>query len=261
MSKNTEKTVKKESEETKTENTKLYVGNISYATTNESLKETFEEYGEVVEANVVMRGTRSLGFGFVEFKTIEECEKAIEALHDTELDERKIVVEISQNKERKKPQYRRNENYNSNYNNRYYNDYNDYNDYNSYDYGYQGYNNYYGGGYNNSYRPNYRRRRNFNQEERKLSETTVYVTNIPFQTTDEELKEAFSDYNPKSARVVMTKFGRSRGFGFVDFEKEKDRDSALEMNEREMGERTIYVKVAYEQPKREEEEENEKEEK
>ncbi|KAJ3427606.1 nucleic acid binding protein [Anaeramoeba flamelloides] len=257
MSKNTEKTVKKESEETKTENTKLYVGNISYSTTNENLQESFEEYGEVVEANVVMRGNRSLGFGFVEFKTIEECEKAIEGLHDTELEGRKIVVEISQNKTRKKPQYRRNENYNSNYNNRYYNDYNSYN---NYDYGYQGYNDYYGGGYNNSYRPNYRRRRNYNQEERKLSETTVYVTNVPFQTTDEELKEAFSEYNPKSARVVMTKFGRSRGFGFVDFENEKDRDSALEMNEQEMGERTIYVKVAYEQPKREEEEENEKEE-
>ncbi|KAJ6232472.1 nucleic acid binding protein [Anaeramoeba flamelloides] len=256
MSKNKE--TKKETEETQTENKKLYVGKISYSTTNEDLQELFETYGTVVEANVVMRGNRSLGFGFVEFETVEECEKAIEGLHETEQDGRQIVVELSQqNKTRKKPQYRRNyNNYNSNYNNRYYNDYNDYN---SYDYGYEGYNDYYGGRYNNSYRPNYRRRKNYNQEERKLSETTVYVTNIPFQTTDEELTEAFSEYNPKSSRVVMTKFGRSRGFGFVEFENQEDRDKALEMNEKEMGERTIYVKVAYEQPKREEEEEEKEE--
>ncbi|KAJ3442119.1 nucleic acid binding protein [Anaeramoeba flamelloides] len=255
MSKNKE--TKKETEETQTENKKLYVGNISYSTTNEDLQELFETYGTVVEANVVVRGTRSLGFGFVEFETVEECEKAIEGLHDTEQEGRQIVVEISQqNKTRKKPQYRRNNNYN--YNNRYYNDYNDYN---SYGYGYQGYDNdYYGGGYNNSYRSNYRRRRNFNQEERKLSETTVYVTNIPFETTDEELTEAFSEYNPKSSRVVMTKFGRSRGFGFVEFENQEDRDKALDMNEQEMGERTIYVKVAYEQPKRDEKEEEKEEE-
>ncbi|KAJ3441139.1 nucleic acid binding protein [Anaeramoeba flamelloides] len=256
MSKNKE--TKKETEETQTENKKLYVGKISYSTTNEDLQELFETYGTVVEANVVMRGNRSLGFGFVEFETVEECEKAIEGLHETEQDGRQIVVELSQqNKTRKKPQYRRNyNNYNSNYNNRYYNDYNGYN---SYDYGYEGYNDYYGGRYNNSYRPNYRRRKNYNQEERKLSETTVYVTNIPFQTTDEELTEAFSEYNPKSSRVVMTKFGRSRGFGFVEFENQEDRDKALEMNEKEMGERTIYVKVAYEQPKREEEEEEKEE--
>ncbi|KAJ3439268.1 nucleic acid binding protein [Anaeramoeba flamelloides] len=252
MSKNKE--TKKETKETKTENKKLYVGNISYSTTNEDLQELFETYGTIVEANVVMRGTRSLGFGFVEFETVEECKKAIEGLHETEQEGRQIVVEISeQNKTRKKPQPRRNYN---NYENSYYNDYNDYN---SYDYGYQGYNNYYGGRYNNSYRSNYRRRRNYNQEERKLSETTVYVTNVPFQTTDEELKEAFSNYNAKSARVVMTKFGRSRGFGFVEFENQEDRDSALEMNEQELGERTIYVKVAYEQPKREEEEKEKEE--
>ncbi|KAJ6242166.1 nucleic acid binding protein [Anaeramoeba flamelloides] len=258
MSKNKETKETKETKKETEENKKVYVGNISYQTTNESLQELFETYGTVVEANVVMRGTRSLGFGFVEFETVEECKKAIEGLHETEQEGRQIVVEISeQNKTRKKPQPRRN--YNNYNNDNYYNDYNGYNDYNNYNYGYQGYNNYYGGGYNNSYRSNFRRRRNFNQEERKLSETTVYVTNIPFQTTDEELKEAFSNYDPKSARVVMTKFGRSRGFGFVEFESEEDRDKALEMNEQEMGERTIYVKVAYEQPKREEEEKEKEE--
>ncbi|KAJ6242238.1 nucleic acid binding protein [Anaeramoeba flamelloides] len=270
------------------ENKKLYVGNVSFSSTNESLTKAFEAFGKVVEAIIVMRGNRSLGFGFVEMETVEECKKAIEGLHETELDGRQIVVEFSQ--QQKKPRqnyyrkYRQFDNFNYNYGLNYGTNYPtnyatnfapnyalnyattyipNYDQTYLPNYAYQyNYGGQYFGGYNTryNYNPNYRshrQRKKIDESERTLSKTTLFVTNIPFVTTDEELKIAFTNYNPKSARVVVTKNGRSRGFGFVEFENEEDRDKALEINEKELGGRTIYAKVAFELNKKEEETEKE----
>jgi len=76
------------------ENTKLYVGNISYSLNDATLKETFESYGEVVSAKIIMdRETRrSKGFGFVEMATREGAEAAISALNGTEVGGRELTV-------------------------------------------------------------------------------------------------------------------------------------------------------------------------
>ena len=66
----------------------LYVGNISYSVTSEDLRELFSNHGKVKEAKVI--GDR--GFGFVEMETVEEAEKAIDALNETELDGRTIRI-------------------------------------------------------------------------------------------------------------------------------------------------------------------------
>lgn len=73
---------------------KLYVGSLSYNTTNESLKSAFEEAGAVESATVIMdRETgRSRGFGFVEMATDEDAKKAIDMLNGKELDGRAIIV-------------------------------------------------------------------------------------------------------------------------------------------------------------------------
>ncbi len=73
---------------------KLYVGSLSYDTTDESLKEAFSRAGTVESANVItdkMSG-RSRGFGFVEMATDEEAQKAIETLNGQEVDGRKVTV-------------------------------------------------------------------------------------------------------------------------------------------------------------------------
>ena len=73
---------------------KLYVGSLSYDTTDESLKEAFSRAGTVESANVItdkMSG-RSRGFGFVEMATDEEAQKAIEMLNGVEVDGRKVTV-------------------------------------------------------------------------------------------------------------------------------------------------------------------------
>jgi RNA recognition motif-containing protein len=60
--------------------TKVYVGNLSFDASEESLKELFSQAGEVVSANIITDkfSGRSKGFGFVEFKTEEETKAAIE---------------------------------------------------------------------------------------------------------------------------------------------------------------------------------------
>jgi len=73
---------------------KLYVGSLSYSSTDDSLKAAFEAAGTVTSANVIMdkMSGRSRGFGFVEMSTDEEAAKAIEMLNGKEIDGRAVVV-------------------------------------------------------------------------------------------------------------------------------------------------------------------------
>lgn len=74
--------------------TKLYVGGLSYDTSDESLREAFAQAGEVTSATVIrdrMTG-RSRGFGFVEMATDEGAQTAIRELNGTVLDGRTVTV-------------------------------------------------------------------------------------------------------------------------------------------------------------------------
>jgi RNA recognition motif-containing protein len=80
----------------------LYVGNLSFKTTDASLKEAFQAHGQIESARVVMdRDTgSSKGFGFVEMPNREEAMAAIKALNGVELEDRNINV----NEARPKPE-------------------------------------------------------------------------------------------------------------------------------------------------------------
>lgn len=73
---------------------KLYVGGLSWGTTEETLQSTFEQYGEVQEAKIITdRETgRSRGFGFVTFADAGSADEAINGLNGTELDGRYLNV-------------------------------------------------------------------------------------------------------------------------------------------------------------------------
>jgi RNA recognition motif-containing protein len=73
---------------------KLFVGGLSFSTTDEGLRGAFARFGAVASAQVV-RGPdgRSRGFGFVEMTSAEEAERAISALNGSSLDGRTIRVE------------------------------------------------------------------------------------------------------------------------------------------------------------------------
>ena len=72
----------------------IYVGNLSYRTTEAELKEAFAQFGEVRRATIVKdRETdRSKGFGFVEMDDANEGQKAIDALNEKELGGRTLRV-------------------------------------------------------------------------------------------------------------------------------------------------------------------------
>lgn len=72
----------------------IYVGNMSYSTTQERLEELFEDYGEVTSVNVITdRATgRPRGFAFVEMATEEAARAAIGALDGQDLDGRTLTV-------------------------------------------------------------------------------------------------------------------------------------------------------------------------
>ncbi len=72
----------------------IYVGNLSFDTTEDSLRQVFSQHGEVSSARIISdRETgRSRGFGFVEMPSDDEGQAAIAALNNTDLDGRTLTV-------------------------------------------------------------------------------------------------------------------------------------------------------------------------
>lgn len=79
----------------------LFVGSLSFSTTDEGLKAHFEQIGEVASARVVRErdSNRSKGFGFVEFTDESNNQVAVDKLNGQELDGRPINVSLARPKE------------------------------------------------------------------------------------------------------------------------------------------------------------------
>src|SRR5437763_12770044 len=82
-------------------NNKLYVGNLSFNTTENDLQDAFAAHGTVVEANLMTDRVsgRPRGFGFVTMSTPEEAEAAISALNGKEIDGRALTVNVAKPRE------------------------------------------------------------------------------------------------------------------------------------------------------------------
>ncbi|MDB6151280.1 MAG: hypothetical protein JWQ44_2728 [Chthoniobacter sp.] len=87
--------------------TKLYVGNLSYETTESDLQELFNGVGIVQTAEIVTHkhNDRSKGFGFVAMATVDEAQRAVTELHDREFMGRKLIVNGAKASDRE-PDYR-----------------------------------------------------------------------------------------------------------------------------------------------------------
>ena len=79
---------------------RIYIGNLSYTTTEERLSELFSEFGEVVSATIIKdRDTsQSKGFGFVELSDEADSEGAISRLSGKEVDGRRVRVNYAEEK-------------------------------------------------------------------------------------------------------------------------------------------------------------------
>ena len=84
---------------------KLFVGNLSFNTTENDLQDAFAAHGTVTETNLMMdrETNRPRGFGFVTMSSTEEAQKAIEGLNGRELDGRALTVNVAKPREERAP--------------------------------------------------------------------------------------------------------------------------------------------------------------
>ncbi|MCY4471572.1 MAG: hypothetical protein OXC07_01955 [Kistimonas sp.] len=79
-----------------------------------------------------------------------------------------------------------------------------------------------------------------------MSGKKLFVANLDYSTTQQELEQKFSEHGPiREAKIIKDGQERSRGYGFVTFEQEKDAKAALDkMNASKIGQRIINVDFA-----------------
>lgn len=246
--------------------TKVFVGNLSFKTTEADLRKEFEVAGKVESANVITRGARSLGYGFVEMGSLEEANKSVELLHKKLVDQREINVEVARPREDKpapapkqprQPQQAGDAAVGSP---------------NA------------AAGEGRPRARNSRRGRGRgparnpadgsaspsqagavtgearppraprapraprpprSDQPRTPSKNTLYVSNLPFSVDDAKLSEIFAGLNIKQAHVVRKPNERSKGFGFVEFNNEEDQVKALNaIGKKTVEGRELTVKIA-----------------
>ena len=79
----------------------------------------------------------------------------------------------------------------------------------------------------------------------------IFVGNLPWETTEDQLKEFFAPMGEVAEVVIITRNGRSRGFGFVEMPNEEEAKKAIkELNGKELGGRKLVVNEA--RPKKQE---------
>lgn len=81
----------------------------------------------------------------------------------------------------------------------------------------------------------------------------MYVSNLSFHTTEEDLNNLFSQYGAVSSAKIITdrETGRSRGFGFVEMASDEESNKAMSaLNNKEIEGRSMSVSIAKEKPKR-----------
>jgi len=87
---------------------KVFSGNLAYSTTDEGLKAFFDPVkDDILSVQVIMRGSRSAGYGFVALTTQEAAQKAVDMLNKQELDGRPVIVEIAKPADQKERRERK----------------------------------------------------------------------------------------------------------------------------------------------------------
>jgi len=271
--------------------TKVFVGNLSFTTKENELAKEFEVAGKVISANIITRGPRSLGYGFVEMDNETDAENAVKLLDKKEIDGRPINVEVAKPREEgadiaqqanaqgstrgastrggrggrtrgtrgasqnggapRQPGQGQQQGQGQ-----------------SQGQGQQGQGQSQQGG--NGSQQQFRRRRSDEEGEgarggrrrtrgprtdrpegeadtRTPSTTTLFVANLPFSVEDDGFAKVLKDASLayKSAHVVKKRTGRSKGFGFIEFDNEGDQQKALaSLNNKDMEGRQLAVKVA-----------------
>jgi RNA recognition motif-containing protein len=269
--------------------TKVFVGNLAFSTKEPELAAEFEAAGKVISANIITRGPRSLGYGFVEMESEEGAENAVKLLDKKEFQGRQINVEVARPREETKPEAPKAPRGEGNT-----------------------------GPTERSERSERRpvpKKKNYIKKEDKPastkaeetqpkttfdgpkrkpkprnpapregqtapreapprrvpnenknrveSQTTLFVANLPFSLDDTGFAKIVTDLSLKlkSAHVVTKRNTRSKGYGFVEFDNHEDQQKALGvLNKKVVDGRELSVKVALTEPHTDKKDEDEKKE-
>jgi len=259
--------------------TKVFVGNLDFKTKESELAKEFAVAGKVISANIITRGPRSLGYGFVEMDSEEDAKKAVELLNKKEVDGRPINVEVAKPREELQEQKAQQQAQQQQTG------------------GEQvaprggrggargargtrgtrgtrggargtrggrgGARGGRGGAQTGGQQPQQQQaqpqqpqQQKKEQEPRTPSKTTLFVANLPFAVDDEGFGKILKDNNLafKLAKVVRNaRSKRSKGFGFIEFDNEADQQKALAaLNNKQVDGRELAVKVALTELKAEE---------
>lgn len=91
---------------------KLFVGNLPYSVDEDQLRDMFSAHGTVVDVNIIKHGPnagrlagKSKGFGFVEMDSAEAAQAAIQALHESEVDGRNMIVNVARPMEKRERRF------------------------------------------------------------------------------------------------------------------------------------------------------------
>lgn len=244
--------------------TKVFVGNLSFKTTEAELAVEFKSVAPIVSANIISRGTRSLGYGFVELDNEEDATKVVKALNKKEIDGRPINVELARPREEGEENAAEGASPRGGRGRRG-----------------RGFGRRRGGsrggfrggfasgsspapsGEEGTGAPAFRGRRGrggrrgggrgrrnsrppIDERNTVPSTTSVFVANLPFKLDDAAFAELFtkSGIKVKTANVVRKPNGQSKGFGFVDFETEGDQKKAMGLEKLEADGRLLVIRIA-----------------
>jgi len=186
----------------------VYVGNLSFDTAWQDLKDHMRQCGEVSRADIMEdRDGKSKGCGLVTFESAGDASRAINELTDSELDGRPIFVREDREagNDRGSTRQPKREPYENS-----------------------------SGGNN---------RRNDRDGRGDNGEVSLYVGNIPWDLSWQDLKDAFAEYDCAHSDVGDIRDGKSRGFGIVKIPDMSTAKRAIkEMDEAVINGREIYVR-------------------
>jgi len=191
-------------------NTRLYVGNLSWDTSWQGLKDYFKQAGEVVRADVITRANgKSRGFGIVEFSSVQEAKDAMDTLNETDLDGRTIFVREDR------------------------------------DAGSSGFGGGSKGGFGGGAKGGFRRTAGGGGGGGGGSGKSVFVGNLAWSVAWQDLKDVFKKVGEVVRADVWTKKdGRSKGCGIVEFATAEDAARAIsELHDVELEGRAMLVRA------------------
>lgn len=196
------------SEEKVPSETQLYVSNLPFSYGDDDLARIFSEF-QVRKAYVATRRNgRSKGFGFVDLESTDEQQRALSTINELELEGRKLVVSVAHRDERRDDS----------------------------------------GVIKEEFRSEMTKPRRAKPRGDTMSDTIVYVANIPFEYQEDDLQQLFAKHNPVNVKIARRR-NRSKGFGFVELPDNAAQIAALEFDGYKLAagtedERIISVKVS-----------------